>query len=52
MTAAAVVVVSADLHGNRLFQVVALNDLLFFVMVDDVINTAGERQRVKTRSPP
>lgn len=30
----------AHLHGNRLLQVVALDDLLFFVMVDDVIHTA------------
>lgn len=43
--------VSADLHGNRLFQVVALDDLLFFVMVDDVINTADEREPVKVNSP-
>lgn len=41
-------VVCANLHGNRLFQVVALNDLLFLVMVDDVINTADERMSQNT----
>lgn len=42
-------VVCANLHGNRLFQVVALNDLLFLVMVDDVINTADERMSQNTQ---
>lgn len=42
-------VVCANLHGNWLFQVVALNDLLFLVMVDDVINTADERMSQNTQ---
>lgn len=32
------------LNGNRVFQVVALNNLLTLVMVNNVFNTARERQ--------
>lgn len=33
------------LHRNWLFQVVAFDNLLFLVMVNNVINTASERVR-------
>lgn len=33
----------AHLHWNWLFQVVALDNLLFLVMIDNVVNTASEK---------
>lgn len=43
------VLLGTYLHGNSFFQVVALNNLLFLVMVDNAINTARGRTRTRCR---